>query len=222
MRELGPSQIHLWQYPIGDPPDARHLARAMTLLSDAEKKRCAAFHMEKHRRRVRAQSRDAASGALRIRTREAARVAVPHGRKRKAGDRRPGARYSPVVQPLAHRRFRRLRGRTRPATRSRRGEHEPKNVPPGISETLFCSSRIRVLANLAAQPSARGFFSDLDFEGSLYQGRRERSLDSAGLFPFPVFGGESRAGHARVERRIESRTPGVFSSSSPARITGFR
>ncbi|MBZ5678116.1 MAG: 4'-phosphopantetheinyl transferase superfamily protein [Acidobacteriia bacterium] len=48
MRELGPSQIHLWQYPIGDPPDARHLARAMTLLSDAEKNRCAAFHMEKH------------------------------------------------------------------------------------------------------------------------------------------------------------------------------
>jgi 4'-phosphopantetheinyl transferase len=48
MRELGPSQIHLWQYPIGDPPDPQHLAHARTLLSDAEKKRCAAFHMEKH------------------------------------------------------------------------------------------------------------------------------------------------------------------------------
>ena len=48
MRELGPSQIHLWQYPIGAPPDARHLAHAMTLLSHAEKKRCAAFHLEKH------------------------------------------------------------------------------------------------------------------------------------------------------------------------------
>ena len=48
MRELGPLQIHLWQYPIGDPPDARHLAQAMTLLSDAEKKRRAAFHREKH------------------------------------------------------------------------------------------------------------------------------------------------------------------------------
>jgi 4'-phosphopantetheinyl transferase len=49
MRELGPLQIHLWQYPIGDPPDARHLAHAITLLSAAEKKRCAAFHFEKHR-----------------------------------------------------------------------------------------------------------------------------------------------------------------------------
>jgi 4'-phosphopantetheinyl transferase len=49
MRELGPEQIHLWQYPIGDPPDAQHLARAMILLSSAEKTRCAAFHMEKHR-----------------------------------------------------------------------------------------------------------------------------------------------------------------------------
>jgi len=49
MRELGPSQIHLWQYPVGDPPDAQHLAHAMTLLSDAEKKRLAAFHFEKHR-----------------------------------------------------------------------------------------------------------------------------------------------------------------------------
>jgi len=49
MRELGPEQIHLWQYPIGDPPDTQHLARAMTLLSTAEKTRCAAFHREKHR-----------------------------------------------------------------------------------------------------------------------------------------------------------------------------
>jgi 4'-phosphopantetheinyl transferase len=49
MRELGPLQIHLWQYPIGDPPDAGHLARAMTLLSTAEKTRCAALHTEKHR-----------------------------------------------------------------------------------------------------------------------------------------------------------------------------
>ena len=48
MRELGPLQIHLWQYPIGDPPDAQHLAQAMTILSDAEKKRRAAFHREKH------------------------------------------------------------------------------------------------------------------------------------------------------------------------------
>jgi len=48
MCELGPSQIHLWECPLGDPPDAQLLARAMTLLSDAEKKRCAAFHMEKH------------------------------------------------------------------------------------------------------------------------------------------------------------------------------
>jgi 4'-phosphopantetheinyl transferase len=49
MRELGPSQIHLWRYPIGDPPDARHVAHAMTLLSDAEKRRCAAFHLDRHR-----------------------------------------------------------------------------------------------------------------------------------------------------------------------------
>ena len=49
MRELGPLQIHLWQYPISDPPDARHLAHASTLLSNAEKKRCAEFHFEKHR-----------------------------------------------------------------------------------------------------------------------------------------------------------------------------
>ncbi len=49
MRELGPLQIHLWQLSIGDPPDARHLAHAMTLLSDPEKKRCAAFHFERHR-----------------------------------------------------------------------------------------------------------------------------------------------------------------------------
>jgi 4'-phosphopantetheinyl transferase len=49
MRELGPLQIHLWQYPIGDPPDAQHLAHARTLLSDTEKKRHAAFHFDKHR-----------------------------------------------------------------------------------------------------------------------------------------------------------------------------
>ena len=48
MRDLGPSQIHLWQYPIGDPPDGRHLAHAITLLSDTEKNRYAAFHFEKH------------------------------------------------------------------------------------------------------------------------------------------------------------------------------
>jgi len=47
LRELDPSQIHLWQYPIGNPADAQHLARAMTLLSGAEKKRRAAFHTEK-------------------------------------------------------------------------------------------------------------------------------------------------------------------------------
>lgn len=49
MRQLGPEKIHLWQYPIGDPPDSQHLAQARTLLSAAEKNRCAAFHMEKHR-----------------------------------------------------------------------------------------------------------------------------------------------------------------------------
>jgi len=49
MRELGPSQIHLWQYAIGDPPDAQHLAHAMTLLSDQEERGCAAFHVDKHR-----------------------------------------------------------------------------------------------------------------------------------------------------------------------------
>ncbi len=49
MRELSPAQIHLWHYAIGEPPVAQHLAYAMTLLSDAEKRRCAAFHSEKHR-----------------------------------------------------------------------------------------------------------------------------------------------------------------------------
>jgi len=49
MRELGPSQIHLWQYPVGDPPDVRHVAHALTLLNDGEKRRAAAFHFEKHR-----------------------------------------------------------------------------------------------------------------------------------------------------------------------------
>jgi 4'-phosphopantetheinyl transferase len=49
MRELGSGQIHLWQYPIGDPPDSRHLAHAMALLSPAEKRRCATFHFDKHR-----------------------------------------------------------------------------------------------------------------------------------------------------------------------------
>src|SRR5690349_4477102 len=48
MRELGASQIHLWHYPVGAPPDPQHLAVALTLLSDAEKKRRAAFHVEKH------------------------------------------------------------------------------------------------------------------------------------------------------------------------------
>jgi 4'-phosphopantetheinyl transferase len=49
MRDLGPTQIHLWQYAIGKTPVAEHLAYAMTLLSDAEKQRCAAFYFEKHR-----------------------------------------------------------------------------------------------------------------------------------------------------------------------------
>jgi 4'-phosphopantetheinyl transferase len=49
MRELSPAQIHLWHYAIGEPPVAQHLAYAMTLLSDAEKHRCAAFHLERHR-----------------------------------------------------------------------------------------------------------------------------------------------------------------------------
>jgi 4'-phosphopantetheinyl transferase len=49
MRELGPAQIHLWQYAIGQPPVAQHLTYGTTLLSDAEKQKCAAFHLEKHR-----------------------------------------------------------------------------------------------------------------------------------------------------------------------------
>ena len=49
MRGLGPLQIHLWQYSIGDPLDARPLAHALTLLNDAEKRRAAAFHFDKHR-----------------------------------------------------------------------------------------------------------------------------------------------------------------------------
>jgi len=49
MRELGPLQIHLWQYLIGDPADARHLAHALTLLNDAEKTRASTFHFEKLR-----------------------------------------------------------------------------------------------------------------------------------------------------------------------------
>jgi 4'-phosphopantetheinyl transferase len=49
MRDLGPAQIHLWQYPIGQPPIAQHVAHAMTLLSDAEKCRSEAFYFEKHR-----------------------------------------------------------------------------------------------------------------------------------------------------------------------------
>jgi 4'-phosphopantetheinyl transferase len=48
MRELGLSKIHLWQYPIGDPPDALHLAHARKLLNDEEKTRCAAFHRGKN------------------------------------------------------------------------------------------------------------------------------------------------------------------------------
>jgi 4'-phosphopantetheinyl transferase len=49
MLDLGPTQLHLWQYPIGTTPVAGHLAYAMTLLSDAERVRCAAFYFEKHR-----------------------------------------------------------------------------------------------------------------------------------------------------------------------------
>src|SRR4051794_8862515 len=49
MLDLGPTQIHLWQYPIGKTPVAEHLAYAMTLLSHAEKQRRAAFYFEKHR-----------------------------------------------------------------------------------------------------------------------------------------------------------------------------
>ena len=49
MRELSPAQLHLWHYAIGEPPVTQHLAYAMTLLSDAEKHRCGAFHLEKHR-----------------------------------------------------------------------------------------------------------------------------------------------------------------------------
>jgi 4'-phosphopantetheinyl transferase len=48
MRELGALHIHLWQYPIGKPPDARHLAHARTILSDPEKQRCAAFRSDRH------------------------------------------------------------------------------------------------------------------------------------------------------------------------------
>ena len=49
MLDLSPAQIHLWQYALGEPPAPGHLAYAMTLLSDAEKQRCAAFYFEKHR-----------------------------------------------------------------------------------------------------------------------------------------------------------------------------
>jgi 4'-phosphopantetheinyl transferase len=49
MRELAPAQIHLWQYAIGQPGNARHLNRAMSLLSDPEKTKCAAFHFDQHR-----------------------------------------------------------------------------------------------------------------------------------------------------------------------------
>ena len=49
MRELNPAQIHLWNYAIGEPPAGQHLVYGMTLLSDAEKHRCAAFRLEKHR-----------------------------------------------------------------------------------------------------------------------------------------------------------------------------
>jgi 4'-phosphopantetheinyl transferase len=49
MRELGPSHLHLWQYPIGEAQAAEHLPHAMMLLSDEEKRRCAAFHFDKHR-----------------------------------------------------------------------------------------------------------------------------------------------------------------------------
>jgi len=49
MRELGPLQIHLWQYPISDPVDARHLAHAVTFLSHAEMGRASTFNFEKNR-----------------------------------------------------------------------------------------------------------------------------------------------------------------------------
>src|ERR1700730_11780446 len=49
MLALGPTQIHLWQYPIGKEPVGEHLAYAMTLLSDAETAKRAAFYFEKHR-----------------------------------------------------------------------------------------------------------------------------------------------------------------------------
>lgn len=49
MLDLGPAQIHLWQYAIGKTPVDEDLAYAMTLLSDAERQRCAAFYFEKHR-----------------------------------------------------------------------------------------------------------------------------------------------------------------------------
>ena len=49
MRELGPAQIHLWQYPIDEPADAPRLVRAIALLDDTERRRHAAFHIEKPR-----------------------------------------------------------------------------------------------------------------------------------------------------------------------------
>ena len=49
MLDLSPAEIHLWQYAIGQPPAAQHLAYAMTLLSGAEKQRCAGFYFERHR-----------------------------------------------------------------------------------------------------------------------------------------------------------------------------
>lgn len=49
MLDLSPAEIHLWQYAIGEAPVAPHLAYAMTLLSRAEKQRCAALFSERHR-----------------------------------------------------------------------------------------------------------------------------------------------------------------------------
>jgi 4'-phosphopantetheinyl transferase len=49
MLNLSPTQIHLWQYPIGKTPAAELLEYARTLLSRPERQRCAAFYFENHR-----------------------------------------------------------------------------------------------------------------------------------------------------------------------------
>jgi 4'-phosphopantetheinyl transferase len=49
MRDLGPTQIHLWCWPFGTLPIAQCIAYAMTILSDAEKHKCAEFYFEKQR-----------------------------------------------------------------------------------------------------------------------------------------------------------------------------